>query len=73
LTPLDPDLALPESRMSIRFRRTLSVLVGIAAVSATVLSWVEADNGRKEEQAFVNASRGALEIFVKIAASSPRS
>jgi nucleotide-binding universal stress UspA family protein len=73
LTPLDPDLALPEARMSIRFRRTLSVLVGIAAVSATVLSWVEADNGRKEEQAFVNASRSALDIFVKIAASSPRS
>ena len=58
--------------MSVRFRRTLSVLVGIAAVSAATLSWIEADSGRKEEQAFVNASRGALDIFVKIAASSPR-
>jgi hypothetical protein len=72
LTPLDPDLALPESRMTIRFRRTLSVLVGIAAVCAALLSWVETDSGRKEEQAFVNASRGALDIFVKLAASSPR-
>jgi hypothetical protein len=72
LTPLDPDLAVPEARMSLRFRRTLSVLVGIAAVSAAALSWVEADSGRKEERAFVNASRGSLDIFVKLAASSPR-
>lgn len=72
MTPLDPDLALPESSMSVRFRRTLSVLVGIAAVSAAGLSWVETESGRKEEQAFVNASRGALDIFVKLAASSPR-
>ena len=71
--PLDPDLALPEARMDVRFRRTLSILVGIAAVSAAVLSWVETDYGRKEEQSFVNASRGALDIFVKLAASSPRS
>jgi hypothetical protein len=72
LTPLDPDLALPEARMTLRFKRTLSVLVGIAAVSAAGLSWIETENGRKEEQAFVNASRGALDIFVKLAASSPR-
>ena len=72
MTPLDPDLALPESPMTVRFRRTLSVLVGIAAVCAAGLSWIETDSGRKEEQAFVNASRGALDIFVKLAASSPR-
>jgi hypothetical protein len=72
LTPLDPDLAVPEARMTQRFRRILSVLVGIAAVSAATLSWVETDSGRKEEQAFVNASRGALDIFVKLAASAPR-
>lgn len=58
--------------MTQRFRRILSVLVGIAAVSAATLSWVETDSGRKEEQAFVNASRGALDIFVKLAASAPR-
>jgi len=70
--PLDPDLALPEARMSLRFKRTLSILVGIAAIAAAGLSWVETDSGRKEEQAFVNASRGALDIFVKLAASAPR-
>jgi hypothetical protein len=58
--------------MTVRFRRTLTVLVGIAAVAAASLSWVEANNGRQEEQAFVNASRGALDIFVKLAASAPR-
>jgi hypothetical protein len=72
MAPLDPDLAVPESPMTIRFRRTLSVLVGIAAVSAAALSWVETNSGRQEEQAFVNASRGALDIFVKLAASAPR-
>jgi hypothetical protein len=72
LTPLDPDLAVPEAPMTVRFRRTLTVLVGIAAVSAAGLSWVETNNGRQEEQAFVNASRGALDIFVKLAASAPR-
>ena len=72
MTPLDPDLAVPEARMTLRFRRTLSVLVGIAALAAAGLSFVEVDSGRKEEQGFVNASRGALDIFVKLAASAPR-
>jgi hypothetical protein len=69
---VDVDAAIPSAPMSQRFRRRLSVLVGLAALSAAVLSWVEADSGRKEEQAFVNGSRGALDIFVKIAASNPR-
>lgn len=72
MTPLDPVLALPPAEMTLRFRRWLSVLVGIAAVFAAGLSFVEVNSGRKEEQAFVNASRGALDIFVKLAASSPR-
>jgi hypothetical protein len=72
LTPLDPDLAVPEARMTLRFRRTLTILVGIAAVCAAALSWIETNNGRQEEQAFVNASRGSLDIFVKLAASAPR-
>jgi hypothetical protein len=66
------DVAVPPAPMSQRFRRRLAVLVGVAALSAAVLSWVEADAGRKEEQAFVNASRGALDILVRIAASNPR-
>jgi hypothetical protein len=64
--------APPPSRSTVRFRRWLAVLVGLAAISAASISWVEANSGRQEEQAFVDASRGALEIFVKIAASQPR-
>jgi hypothetical protein len=72
LSPVDPEVAVPESRMPPRYRRWLSVLVGIAALCITGLTWVQADSGRKEERAFVTASRGALEIFVKLAASVPR-
>lgn len=64
--------APPPTRMTRGFRRWLAALVGLTAVAAASISWVEADSGRKEEQAFVNASRGALEVFVKIAASQPR-
>ncbi len=72
MSPLDPELALPEAEMTLRFRRWLSVLVGFAALCAAGLSYIEVDGGRKEEQAFVDGSRGALDIFVKLAASSPR-
>ena len=69
---VDVEAAVPPAPMSAAFRRRLAVLVGIAALFAAVLSWIEADSGRKEERAFVNASRGALDIFVKLAASNPR-
>jgi hypothetical protein len=72
LSPIDPEVAVPESRMTPRYRQWLSVLVGITAICIAVLTWVEYDSGRKEERAFVTASRGAMEIFVKLAASSPR-
>jgi hypothetical protein len=72
LSPVDPEVAVPESRMPRGYRRWLSVLVGITALCITGLTWVEADSGRKEEREFVTASRGALEIFVKLAASIPR-
>jgi hypothetical protein len=68
---LDAEAAVPSGAMTPRFRRWLSVLVGLAALSATGLSLIESNSGRQEEQAFVEASRGALEIFVKIAASDP--
>jgi hypothetical protein len=64
--------APPPTRMTRGFRRWLAVLVGLTAVAAASISWVEADAGRREEQAFVDASRGALGIFVGIAASQPR-
>jgi hypothetical protein len=70
---VDIEVAVPSpTRTTIRFRRWLTVLVGVAAISAAAISWVESNSGRQEEQAFVDASRGGLEIFVKIAASSPR-
>ena len=69
---VDIEAAFPRAPMSPRFRRALSILVGIAALAAAVLSWAQADAGRKEEQSFVDASRGALDVFVSIAASSPR-
>ena len=72
MSPIDVETAVPEARMSPRFRRWLAILVGITAVAVPVLTFVEADSGRKEEQAFVNGSRGALDIFVRIAAKSPR-
>jgi hypothetical protein len=70
---VDIEAAVPSpTRTTIRFRRWLTVLVGVAAISAAAIAWVESNSGRQEEQAFVDASRGALEIFVKIAASQPR-
>jgi hypothetical protein len=72
LSPIDPEVAVPESRMTRPYRRWLSVLVGITALCITGLTWVQADSGRKEERSFVTASRGALDIFVKLAASVPR-
>jgi hypothetical protein len=72
VTPVDVETAFPESPMSPKFRRRLAVLVGLTAVLIPILSWVEAENDRQEEQAFVRGSRGALDIFVRIAASQPR-
>jgi len=69
---VDLDAALPPSHLSPRFRRWLAVLVGVTALSAALLSWVESESGRQEERAFVQASRGGLEIFVRLAAAGPR-
>ena len=69
---VDVETAVPTGPVTTRFRRWLSVLVGLAALSATVLAWIESDSGRREEEAFVQASRTSVEIFMKIAASQPR-
>ena len=53
VTPVDVETAFPESPMSPKFRRRLAVLVGLTAVLIPILSWVEAENDRQEEQAFV--------------------
>jgi hypothetical protein len=69
---LDIESAAASREGSPRFRVALAVLVGVAALSAAALAWLEADSGRKEERAFVDASRTATEAFVKIAASQPK-
>jgi hypothetical protein len=69
---LDAEAAVATGPATTRFRRWLAVLVGLAALSATVLAWIESDSGRQEEEAFVQASRASVEIFMKIAASQPR-
>ena len=73
MAEMDVESAVPPAtRTTVTFRRWLTVLVGLVAIAAAAISWVESNSGRQEEQAFVDASRGALEIFVKIAASQPR-
>lgn len=66
------EAAAPSSRMGRRFRTVLASLVGIAAISAAAFAWFEAESGRQEERAFVEASRSATDAFVKVAASQPR-
>jgi hypothetical protein len=61
----------PEERPS-PYRRWLSVLVGVTAVAAATFAAVESHSGRLEEQAFVRANRLSIDLFAKIAGSSPR-
>jgi hypothetical protein len=55
-----------------RYRRWLSVLVGIAALAAALLAALESDSGRREEEAFVRSSRASVQIFAELAGSAPR-
>ena len=54
------------------YRRWLSVLVGVAAVAAASFAALESHTGRLEEQAFVRANRLSIDLFARIAGSSPR-
>jgi hypothetical protein len=72
LKDVDIETAVPGHHLTAGFRRRLAVLVGIAAVSASVLSWVESDGGRREDKARVDASRLGLDVFVRVAATQPR-
>jgi hypothetical protein len=71
---VDLETAAPgpiEERPS-RYRRWLSVLVGVSAVVATSFAALESQAGRLEEQAFVRANRLSIDLFARIAGSSPR-
>lgn len=54
------------------FRRWLAILVGVTAVAAAMIATLEADANRREERAFVRASRLSLDLFERISGSSPR-
>lgn len=69
---VDLEAALPTTPMERRFRHQLAVLVGIAAVGAAGFTWLESEAGRREDKARVDASRGGVEVFVRVAASQPR-
>jgi hypothetical protein len=62
----------PTEERPSRNRRWLSVLVGATAVAAATFAAVESHSGRLEEQAFVRANRLSIDLFAKIAGSSPR-
>lgn len=62
----------PAEERPSRYRRWLSVLVGATAVAAATFAAVESHSGRLEEQAFVRANRLSIDLFAKIAGSSPR-
>lgn len=69
---VDIEAALPSGRLSARFKLWLAVLVGAAAISAALLAFLEADAGRQEDRALVDASRTGIDVFVKLGASGPR-
>jgi hypothetical protein len=63
----------PVEERPTRYRRWLAVLVGATAVTAAIFTALESHTGRLEEQAFVRANRLSIDLFAKIAGSSPRS
>lgn len=64
--------AVPDTGLSDGFRRWLAVLVGLAAASAAVMTWVESDAGRREDKARVDASRAGLDVALRVAATQSR-
>jgi hypothetical protein len=62
----------PAEERPSRYRRWLSVLVGVTAVTAATFAAIESHTGRLEEQAFVRANRLSIDLFARIAGSSPR-
>ena len=55
-----------------RFDRWLGALVGIAAISASLLATLEMASGKQEEAAFTSASRLAVRISTHVAVSGLR-
>jgi hypothetical protein len=62
--------AVPEIEEAARFRKWVTVLVGLAAASASVLAYAETQSNREKEHAFTTAARTAEQIFVGLGASA---
>jgi hypothetical protein len=69
---VDVDAPVVSARATRRFQRWLALLVGLTAIAAATLAFIESDSGRQEERAFVESARLAVDIFAEIAASNPR-
>ena len=61
---------MPEIDPGARFRKWVTVLVGIAAATAGVLAFAEAEANRQKEHALVESARDAQEIFVRLGANT---
>lgn len=72
MSETDVERAVPEGPTTKGFRRALAILVGTTAVAAAVVGWIESEAAGDEEQALSAASRGAVDIFVKLAADGSR-
>src|SRR3954451_14407326 len=62
--------AVPELEPGIRFRKWVSLLVGLAAATASVLALAENESNRQKEHGFVDSARYAEQIFVQLGASA---
>ena len=62
--------AVPQIMPGARFHKWVTLLVGLAAASAGVLAFAEADSNRQKEHGFVESARLAQQIFVRLGASS---
>ena len=69
---IDVESAAPAQHITPGFRKALGILVALTALCAGALAYIETDIGAKREHEQVKASRGAIEIFSRLAASSQR-
>jgi hypothetical protein len=66
---IEVEHALPAMSASVRFHRWVTVLVGLAAATAGVLAYGEAEANRQKEHGFVLASSYAEQIFIGLSAN----
>lgn len=65
------DVELVYKAAETRFKKWLSVLVGLSALVASLLAVLDVHSGRRQEQALNRSSRLSVEIFGRLAASTP--